>query len=40
MGQKFINDGKYGKTHQLAVALLRGQLSYPTVVFFAPGLKR
>jgi thioredoxin-related protein len=33
MGQTFINDGKYGKTHQLAVALLQGQLSYPTVVF-------
>jgi thioredoxin-related protein len=33
MGQKFINDGKYGKAHQLAAALLQGQLSYPTVVF-------
>jgi thioredoxin-related protein len=33
MGQTFINDGKYGKAHQLAVALLQGQLSYPTVVF-------
>jgi thioredoxin-related protein len=33
MGSEFINDGKYGKTHQLAVALLQGQLSYPTVVF-------
>jgi len=32
-GQTFINDGKVGKAHQLAVALLRGQLSYPTVVF-------
>jgi thioredoxin-related protein len=32
-GQTFINDGKAGRTHQLAVALLRGQLSYPTVVF-------
>jgi thioredoxin-related protein len=32
-GQTFINDGKAGKAHQLAVALLRGQLSYPTVVF-------
>jgi thioredoxin-related protein len=29
----FINDGKAGKAHQLAVALLNGQLSYPTVVF-------
>ncbi len=33
LGQKFINDGKAGKAHQLAVALLSGQLSYPTVVF-------
>lgn len=33
-GNTYINDGKYGKAHQLAVALLRGQLSYPTVVFF------
>ncbi|MDX9724956.1 MAG: DUF255 domain-containing protein [Bacteroidales bacterium] len=32
-GQTFINDGKAGRAHQLAVALLRGQLSYPTVVF-------
>jgi thioredoxin-related protein len=35
-GQTFINDGKAGKAHQLAVALLNGQLSYPTVVFFIP----
>jgi thioredoxin-related protein len=35
-GQKFINDGKSGNTHQLAVALLNGQLSYPTVVFLIP----
>ncbi len=33
VGQTFVNDGKYGKAHQLAVALLKGQLSYPTVVF-------
>jgi len=33
LGQEFVNDGKYGNTHQLAVALLQGQLSYPTVVF-------
>lgn len=33
MGQTYINDGKAGRTHQLAVALLFGQLSYPTVVF-------
>jgi thioredoxin-related protein len=36
MGQTFINDGKAGKAHQLAVALLNGQLSYPTVVFLTP----
>jgi thioredoxin-related protein len=35
-GQTFINDGKSGKAHQLAVALLNGQLSYPTVVFLIP----
>ncbi len=34
LGQTYTNDGKYGKAHQLAVALLKGQLSYPTVVFF------
>jgi len=33
LGQTFINDGTAGKTHQLAIALLQGQLSYPTVVF-------
>jgi thioredoxin-related protein len=33
LGQTFINDGKAGKAHQLAVALLNGQLSYPTIVF-------
>jgi thioredoxin-related protein len=33
-GQTYINDGKSGNAHQLAVALLNGQLSYPTVVFF------
>jgi len=33
LGQTYINDGKYGNAHQLAVALLQGQLSYPTVVF-------
>jgi thioredoxin-related protein len=32
-GKTFINDGKSGNAHQLAVALLKGQLSYPTVVF-------
>jgi thioredoxin-related protein len=33
LGQTFINDGKAGNAHQLAVTLLQGQLSYPTVVF-------
>jgi thioredoxin-related protein len=33
-GMNFINDGKAGKAHQLAVALLKGQLSYPNIVFF------
>lgn len=32
-GMKFVNDGKAGKAHQLAVAMLQGELSYPTVVF-------
>jgi len=36
LGQTFINDGKSGNAHQLAVALLQGQLSYPTVVFLTP----
>lgn len=35
-GQTFINDGSAGKAHQLAIALLQGQLSYPTVVFLIP----
>lgn len=34
LGMKFINDGKSGKAHQLAVALMQGQLSYPNLVFF------
>jgi len=33
MGRKFINDGKYGASHQLGVGLLKGQMSFPTVVF-------
>ncbi len=33
LGRTFMNDGKAGKAHQLAVALLQGRLSYPTVVF-------
>lgn len=32
-GREFINDGKLGKTHQLAYALLQGQLGYPSIVF-------
>lgn len=36
LGQTYINDGKSGNAHQLAVALLNGQLSYPTVVFLIP----
>jgi thioredoxin-related protein len=36
LGTTFINDGKSGNAHQLAVALLNGQLSYPTVVFLTP----
>jgi thioredoxin-related protein len=36
LGQTFINDGKAGKANQLAVALLNGQMSYPTVVFIVP----
>lgn len=35
-GQTYINDGKAGRAHQLAVALLNGQMSYPTVVFIHP----
>jgi thioredoxin-related protein len=33
LGKTYTNDGKAGNAHQLAVALLNGQLSYPTVVF-------
>jgi thioredoxin-related protein len=33
LGRTFINDGKYGASHQLGVALLKGQMSFPTVVF-------
>lgn len=35
-GQKFINDGTAGKAHQLAIALLQGNLAYPTVVILTP----
>lgn len=33
LGKEFINDGSYGNAHQLAVALMNGQMSYPTVIF-------
>jgi thioredoxin-related protein len=33
-GRTFINDGKSGPSHQLAIALLQGQMSYPNLVFF------
>jgi thioredoxin-related protein len=33
-GTTFINDGKAGKANQLAVAMLRGNLVYPNIVFF------
>jgi uncharacterized protein YyaL (SSP411 family) len=36
LGKTFINDGKTGNTHQLAITLLNGQLAYPTVVFLTP----
>ena len=36
LGQTYINDGKSGKAHQLAVLLLQGQLAYPTVVILSP----
>jgi len=32
-GRQFINDGKLGETHQLAYALLQGQMGYPSIVF-------
>jgi uncharacterized protein YyaL (SSP411 family) len=32
-GREFVNDGSLGKTHQLAYALLQGQLGYPSIVF-------
>lgn len=34
LGKTFINDGKSGPTHQLAIALLQGNLGYPNLVFF------
>jgi thioredoxin-related protein len=32
-GQTFKNDGKNGRTHQLAISLLQGKMGYPSVVF-------
>jgi thioredoxin-related protein len=34
MGKTFINDGKSGKSHQLAIAMLKGEMSFPNLVFF------
>lgn len=34
LGRNFVNDGKSGRSHQLAIALLQGQMSYPNLVFF------
>ncbi len=37
MGQTYINENKgTNSPHQLAIALLNGQMSYPTVVFLYP----
>jgi thioredoxin-related protein len=33
-GTTFVNDGKSGASHQLAIAMLKGQMSYPNLVFF------
>ncbi|MFO7574278.1 MAG: DUF255 domain-containing protein [Bacteroidales bacterium] len=33
-GMKFVNDGKYGRTHQLTIALLRDKVGYPSLIFF------
>ncbi len=33
-GTTFINDGKSGPSHQLAIAMLKGEMSYPNLVFF------
>lgn len=36
LGQKFINDGRNGKTHQLAIAIgtVNERIGFPTVAFF------
>jgi thioredoxin-related protein len=33
-GKTFVNDGKSGNSHQLAIAMLQGKMSYPNLVFF------
>lgn len=33
-GMKFVNDGKYGRTHQLTIALLKDKVGYPSLIFF------
>jgi thioredoxin-related protein len=33
-GTTFVNDGKSGPSHQLAIAMLKGKMSYPNLVFF------
>lgn len=30
----FTNDGKYGKSHSFAVAVLNGKMSYPSIAYF------
>jgi thioredoxin-related protein len=32
--QTFVNDGQYGKSHQFAVAVLNGKMSYPSIAYF------
>jgi thioredoxin-related protein len=32
-GQTFVNDGNNGRTHQFAIALLSGKMSYPSVAY-------
>ena len=32
--QTFVNDGQYGKSHQFAVAILNGKMSYPSIAYF------
>lgn len=39
LDKTFLNDGKLGKFHQLAYALLQGKMSFPTVVFLTANLE-